>query len=107
MNRTWRSNLRIAALSGMLGFALTASAGLAQTTQPADSISSLVQKNAELQKKTDAMQAQIDALRQQVGSPPQHNAQHEGTVQKVLLDNQPIQLPGDVTAGYLDGFYLQ
>jgi hypothetical protein len=100
MNGNWRSSLRATALSAILGFAPT---GLAQTTQPTDSISSLAEKNAELQKKTDAMQAQMDSLQKQVNTPPQH----EGTVQKVLLDNQPITFPGDVTAGYLDGFYLQ
>jgi len=107
MGSNWRRNRCVAVLSGITAFVLSAAAGLAQTTQPADSISSLVQKNAELQKKTDAMQAQIDSLQQQVGSPPQRDDKKEGSLQKVLLDNQPIQLPGDVQAGYLDGFYLQ
>ncbi len=106
MGRIWRKRCAVV-LSGMTAFCLRTGAGLAQTTQPADSISSLAQKNAELQKKTDAMQAQIDSLQRQIGSADQHDAKYEGTLQKVMLDNQPIQLPGDVQAGYLDGFYLQ
>ena len=74
----------------------------------------LEQQNADLQRRLDDMQRQMDDLRQAVGRRPASVATTPATAPaaaatfgSLFLDNKPVDLPGDVTAGYKSGFYLK
>jgi hypothetical protein len=89
-------------------------------TPPADP-AALAEQNADLRRRVDAMQRQLNDLSHQIGvqpaavaaapstapaAPPAHPAAVAPTFQSLFLDNKPVELPGDVSAGYKDGFYL-
>ena len=81
------------------------------------------QQNADLQRRLDGLQQQVDDLRRSVQQPvrdpgsadagpsnrpaPRRRSIGSTTFQSLMLDNKPVMLPGDVTAGYKDGFYLK
>ena len=84
---------------------------LGPTSRPADG-ASLGGENAALRHRLDDMQRQVDDLKRAVtpATPtpvPPAPASPPATFTSLLLDNKPVELPGDVTAGYKDGFYLQ
>ena len=92
--------------AGLAGGRATAWAGTGPTTAPA---ADAARQNADLRRRVDDMQRQLDALSHPVPPPPTAAATPSApaaTLGSFFLDNQPVGLPGDVTAGYKDGFYL-
>jgi hypothetical protein len=96
MTRT--STLTLAACLALA--AAPAFAGGPAATQP-----TLDQKYDDLQNKVQAMQEQLNAR----PAPPAATAAPTTgpSLGSIFFDNTPVQLPGDVTAGYDNGFYLQ
>ncbi len=102
----------LAAAASLLTLAVTARPAAAQATRPAPP--PLAEQNADLRRRLDDMQRQVDDLRRAVATPgvtaPAAEAPPATTGQafrSLFLDQKPVSLPGDVTAGYKDGFYVQ
>ncbi len=111
--------LTLAVWAGLAG---NWAAAAGPTTAPADP-AALTQQNADLRQRVDAMQQQLSDLSRQVNTAPAiptpatpapavpapvSPAPASGpTFQSLFLDEKPVTLPGDVTAGYHDGFYIK
>jgi hypothetical protein len=90
-----------------------ASVSTARAAGPTTAPVAIEQKNADLQRRLDDMQRQMDELKQAVhgqasaAAAPTTPAAGGATFQSLMLDNKPVELPGDVTAGYNNGFYIK
>ena len=116
LRRTF-GTLTLAAWAG-LGASLAVAAG--PTTAPGDP-AALAAQNADLRQRVDAMQRQLNELSHAVAARPATvtvapvtappatagGRADAPTFTSLMLDNKPVELPGDVTAGYHDGFYIQ
>jgi hypothetical protein len=107
--------LLAACAAGAVGRAAAADAPPTGPTTAPD----LASQNADLRQRVDAMQKQLNDLSQQVGhapavapttapaAPTAARPADAATFGSIFLDNRPVELPGDITAGYKSGFYLK
>ncbi len=105
--------------AALLALAVAACVPTVRAAGPTTAPVALEQQNADLQRRLDDMQRQMDELKQAVRqrpavaaaptTAPSTTAVGTGgtSFQSLFLDEKPVELPGDVTAGYKGGFYLK